>query len=204
MAWRLTVDTLALKVALMEVLTGWRFVFSEDAPSVLLKSIGHFPMQKKIKGALVTVWEKEGERGKDLQLLVRDSSTLEEPKEMKWLSASRECHFHLEFNQAPLWIHEMSSPLRCILVLTTVRCKVTAPPVQFINPEFNVIEMKIQSCLRGQEISIHQMGVDISHASEPKRAQRIRLQFDSTNRKSYLLASLHNSFPDPHHQLTMS
>ena len=187
----------------MEVVTGWRIVFSEDAPSVLLKSIGHLSRQKEIKGALVTVWEREGERGKDLQLLVRDSSTLEEPKEMKWLSASRECHFHLEFNQAPLWIHEMSSPLRCIPILTTVGCKVTALPVHLTIPEVNVIKMEIQSCLRGQEISIHQMGVDIAHASEPK-AQRIRLQFDRSNRKSYLLASIHNSFPDPHHQLTMS
>ena len=188
----------------MEVLTGWRIVFSEDAPNVLLKSEGRLSTQKKIKGALVTVWEREGERGKDLQLLVRDSSTLEKPKEMKWLSASRECHFHLEFNQAPLWIHELSSPLRCIPVLTTVGCKVTAPSVDLTIPEVNVIEMKIRSCLRGQEISMHQMGVDISHTSEPKtHAQRIRLQFDTSNRKSYLLASLHNSFPDPHHQLTM-
>ena len=53
---------LGLKVALMEVLTGWRLLFSEDAPSVLL---GHFPTQKKLKGALVNVWERGAERGKD-------------------------------------------------------------------------------------------------------------------------------------------
>ena len=110
MAWRLIVVVLVLKVALMEVVTGWRLLFSEDAPSVLFKGIGHFPTQKKMKGALVTVWEREAARGKDLQLLVRDSSTFEEPKDLKWLSASRECHFYLEFNQASLCIHEMSSP----------------------------------------------------------------------------------------------
>ena len=99
MAWGLIVVILGLKVGLMEVVTGWRLLFSEDAPSVLLKSIGHFPKtQKKIKGALVTVWEREGERGRDLQLLVRTSSTVEESKEFKWLSASRECPFHLEFD----------------------------------------------------------------------------------------------------------
>lgn len=47
--------------------------------------------------------------------------------------------------------------------------------------------MKVKECLKGKQISINEMSVDISHVSEPKaRAQKIRLQFHESNRKSHL------------------
>jgi len=94
----------------MIALTGWQLLFSENASSVVLKGRGHFASQKKIEGALVTVWERENERGKDVQLLVRASSTSGEPKSTTWLSASREWHSRLGFNRASLCIHKMTPP----------------------------------------------------------------------------------------------
>lgn len=82
----------------MEVLTGWRLRISEDAPVVSFKNIGHSITQKKMKGALVTVWERDAKTGKDFQLLIRTSSTSGESKDILWLSASREFHSHAEFN----------------------------------------------------------------------------------------------------------
>lgn len=83
---------------LMEVLTGWRLLFSEDAPVVSLKSIRRLSTQKKMKEALVTVWEREAETGKILQLLVRTTSTSENPREPPWLSACRECNYYFGHN----------------------------------------------------------------------------------------------------------
>lgn len=91
MAQRLTIASSGLTLAsLMIALTGWKLLFSEVTSSVVLKGRGHFAFQKKIVGALVTVWEREIEKGKDVQLLVRAPSTSGEPKSNTWLSTSRE------------------------------------------------------------------------------------------------------------------
>lgn len=98
----------------MIALTDWQLLFCEVASSVVLKGHGNFTFQKKIEGALVTVWERENERGKDVQLLVRASSTSGEPKSNTWLSASREWHSRLEFNRASLCIYKMTPPTEAV------------------------------------------------------------------------------------------
>lgn len=142
------IDYEGLTVAnLMEVLTGWRLRISEDAPVVSFKNIGRLTTQKKMKGALVTVWERDAKTGKDFQLLIRTSSTSGESKDILWLSAS-----------------------------------LSSLPVDLTIPEVRVVEMKVKECLKGKQISINEMSVDISHVSEPKaRAQKIRLQFHESN-----------------------
>ena len=109
--WRLIVAISGLTVAnLMKMLTGWRLLFSEDAPSVILRSGRHFPKQRKMGRALVTVWEREVETGIYLQLLVRAPSTSGESRDTTWLSAPRECYSHFELDRAPVCIEEISPP----------------------------------------------------------------------------------------------
>ncbi len=98
----------------MKVLTGWRLLFSEDVPSVILRSGGHFPNQRKMGRALVTVWEREAETGIYLQLLVRAPSTSGESRDTIWLSASRECYSHFELGRAPVCIEEISPPILAV------------------------------------------------------------------------------------------
>ena len=82
---------------LMIALTGWKLLFSEDASSVVIKGRARLSSSNKIKGALVTVWERENESGRDIQLLVRASDASREPESMTWLSTSCEWQPHLEF-----------------------------------------------------------------------------------------------------------
>ena len=72
----------------MNSLTGWERLFSEDALSVVVK--GRAKISHKIKGALVMVWKREYESGKDIQLLVRASDASGKSKSTTWLSTSRE------------------------------------------------------------------------------------------------------------------
>ena len=78
---------------LMNSLTGWERLFSEDASSVVVK--GRVRFSHKIKGALVMIWKRVYESGSDIQLLVRASDVRGESKSMTWLSTSREWHSHL-------------------------------------------------------------------------------------------------------------
>ena len=115
MIWRLIVVISGLTVAnLMEVLTGWRLLFSEDAPSVILRSGGRFLNQRKMGQALVTVWEREAETGMYLQLLVRAPSTSGESRDTAWLSASCKCYSHFDLDLAPVCIEEVSPPILAV------------------------------------------------------------------------------------------
>ena len=89
----LTIATLGLTMEnLMFALTGWILPFNEVASSVVVKG-------RKIKGALVMVWERANESGKDVHLLVRASNDRKESESTTWLSTSREWHPRLEFQQ---------------------------------------------------------------------------------------------------------
>lgn len=60
-------------VTLLEMISGWRLLFIEDAPNVVLKSGGRglVTQSRKMKDAQVTLWERETETGINLHLLVR-------------------------------------------------------------------------------------------------------------------------------------
>ena len=89
--WILIIATPGLTMAnLMTALTGWELLFGEDTSSVVLKGRGRFSSSNRIKGALVTVWKREYEGGRDIQLLVRASDASKEPQSTTWLSTSRE------------------------------------------------------------------------------------------------------------------
>ncbi len=75
---------------LMTALTGWELLFSEDTSSVVLKGRARFSSSHGIKGALVTVWKREYECRRGIQLLVRASDASKEPQSTTWLSTSRE------------------------------------------------------------------------------------------------------------------
>ena len=71
-----------------KVLTGWRLLFNEDAPNIVIsKSGGLFSQPERMKCAWVTVWEREAETGKDLQLLIRKPSANGASGDNTWLSA---------------------------------------------------------------------------------------------------------------------
>ena len=70
----------------MTALTGWKLLFKEVASSVVVKGRVR---SSKIKGALVTVWERENEIGRDIHLLVRTSDARKESESTTWLSTSR-------------------------------------------------------------------------------------------------------------------
>lgn len=60
-----------------------------------------------------------------------------------------------------------------------LRYLVTSPPVVVTMPETNIVEIKVEACLKGTEISIQQMSVDTSHASEAK-AQTFQFLYEET------------------------
>lgn len=74
----------------MKVLTGWQNLFTANASNITLSTGQRLSWSRYIEGARVMVWERETETGKDLQLLVQESSTIAEPNNVGWLSASRE------------------------------------------------------------------------------------------------------------------
>ena len=78
----------AIVTDLLEGLGGWRLLFDEDSSSVHLKSSAAFSGTKKMKRALVMIFEREVETGRDLQLLVRAAKYGAVPKESTWLSMS--------------------------------------------------------------------------------------------------------------------
>ena len=82
---------------LMIALTGWKLLFQEDALSVVIK--GQPRLSSKLKGALVTVWERKNESGRDVHLLVRASDARKESEDTTWLSTSCEWQPHVEFQQ---------------------------------------------------------------------------------------------------------
>ena len=75
---------------LMNSLTGWERLFSEDASSVVVKGRARLSHKINIKGALVMIWKREYESGSEIQLLVRSSDVSGESKNTTWLSTSRE------------------------------------------------------------------------------------------------------------------
>lgn len=82
---------------LMEVISGWQLPFNESSSYLSLKS---GMRSKKIEEALVTLWKRNTGTGRrDLQLLIRASSSGREPSGNTWLSASRECHYHFKISQ---------------------------------------------------------------------------------------------------------
>ena len=81
---------------LMTALTGWKLMFKEVASSVVVK--GRVRSSKTI-GALVTVWERENESGRDVHLLVRAPDALNVSGSTTWLSTSREWHSRPEVQQ---------------------------------------------------------------------------------------------------------
>ena len=81
----------------MTALTGWKLLFKEVASSVVVK--GRARLSTKIRGALVTVWERKSESGKDVHLLVRASDARKESESATWLCTSREWHPRLEVHQ---------------------------------------------------------------------------------------------------------
>jgi hypothetical protein len=87
----MTVVPVGLAVSeVMEVLTGWQHLFTANSSTITLKTGQRFPLPRKIKKARLMVWERGNDTGKDLQLLVQESSTGGEPNNVRWLSASRE------------------------------------------------------------------------------------------------------------------
>lgn len=87
----LTISLLGLAAEdVMQVLSGWRLLFCEVAPEVVLKVVKKLGGKTKLRGALVMVWKAEAETDKDVQLLIRTSSTSAEPDRGEWLSMSGE------------------------------------------------------------------------------------------------------------------
>lgn len=84
---------------LMTALTGWELLFREDASSVVVKGRERFSLNRIIRGALVTVWKRENESGRDIQLLVRASDG-KESESTTWLSTSREWYPRSDFQQS--------------------------------------------------------------------------------------------------------
>lgn len=82
---------------LMTTLTDWKLLFKEVASSVVVKK--GVRSSSEIKGALVTVWERMHESGRDVHLLVRASNDRKENESATWLSISREWHPRLKFQQ---------------------------------------------------------------------------------------------------------
>ena len=80
---------------LMTALTGWKLLFNEVASSVVVKGRPRLPS----KGALVTVWERKHESGRDVHLLVRASDARKESESATWLSTSRKWHPRLGVQQ---------------------------------------------------------------------------------------------------------
>ena len=81
----------------MTALTGWKLLFKEVASSVVVKGRVR---SSKIKGAMVTVWERENESGRDVHLLVRASDARNQSESTTWLSTSRERFSSLDFSSA--------------------------------------------------------------------------------------------------------
>lgn len=96
----------------MEVLTGWRHVFGDEAVSVVLNR--RYRQSKKIGGAMVTIWERKAETGTDFQLLLRASTANGKSNETPWLSASRECHTLTKLRGDVISSHDISPPI-CVV-----------------------------------------------------------------------------------------
>jgi len=104
-------DLIGLAVPdILEILTGWRLMFCEEAPIVSLNS-GNARRQRKMEKALVMVLARETAINEDVQLLVRASSG----KADAWLSASRKLNLsHLEMDEMPyivLGVSALVSPI---------------------------------------------------------------------------------------------
>ena len=95
---------------LMTALTGWKLLFKEISSSVIVKGRVR---SSKLKGALVTVWEREDASGRDVHLLVRASDARKESEGTTWLSTSREWHSRLRIQQRfPLRISPSAYAIR--------------------------------------------------------------------------------------------
>ncbi len=108
-------DPIGLAVTnILEILTGWRLVFCEGAPTVSLNS-GIASRQRRMENTLVMVLARETDSNEDIQLLVRAPSSNAEANSHAWMSVSRKLKFPpLGMNEMPytvLGVSALVSPI---------------------------------------------------------------------------------------------